>query len=261
MKTIDPRPDSACRGPIARQGTRGPRGGFTLLEVMVALTVLGVVVMFVYQVLQNSVRGQDMVREGLRAPKIQNAILGQILKDFRYLYWDGFSGDTGLVGKNHEVHGMDADVIDFVTARPSRAAQADEDALRDAPPSPITEVGYALRANDENSDYLELYRREDWFIDDNPVRGGKYTLLYNKITKFSLQYFDIPEQNVDGKPLDEWDTRVKKKLPYAVVLEISLDVDEPSENDRRDESQEHISRIILLKGAYNVARKPPAGQD
>ena len=42
---------------------------------------LAVVVAFVYQVLQNSVRGQVMVRKGLRTPKIQNAILGQIFKD------------------------------------------------------------------------------------------------------------------------------------------------------------------------------------
>ena len=232
--------------------------GFTLLEIMVALAILGVVVMFVYQVLQNSVRGQDMVRDGLRTPKVQNAILGQIFKDFRYLYWDGFVGDTGFIGRNGMIGGMEADSIDFVTTRPSRTAQYEEDALRDARPSPITEVGYALRQNDQNSDYLELYRREDWFVDDNPIQGGKYTLIYDKIKKFDLLYFPIPEENVDGEPLKEWDTRVKKKLPYAVVLEIEFEVEEQRED--AEESTETISRILLLKGAYNVARKTAPGQ-
>lgn len=235
------------------------RRGFTLLEVIVAMTVLTVVVSFVYQVLQNSVRGQDMVREGLRTPKIQNAILGQIFKDFRYLYWDGFTGDTGFIGESGMVGGKDADHVDFVTSRPSRMAQLEEERVQDPVPSPLTEVGYALRVSDENSDYLELYRREDWFVDDNPVRGGKYTLVYDKITKFDLLYFPIPEENVDGKGVKDWDTRVKKKLPYAIVLEIAFDA-EVHEGDEIEESEEQISRIIVLKGAYNVAAKSAPGQ-
>ena len=236
--------------------------GFTLLDVLVALTVLGFLVVFVYQVLLNSARGQDMVRDGLRSPKIQNAILGQIFKDFRYLYWDGFVGDTGFIGKNLMEGGMDADSINFVTARPSRTAQLEEDALRDPVPSPITEVGYALRRNEENNDYLELYRREDWFVDDNPVKGGKYTLIYDRITKFDLLYFPIPEENVDSEPLKEWDTRVKKKLPYAIVLEIQFEIEDKDLQRRKDddEATETISRIILLKGAYNVARQAAPGQ-
>ena len=98
-----------------------------------------------------------MVREGLRAPKIQNAILGQIFKDFRYLYWDGFTGDTGFIGESGTVGGKDADHVDFVTSRPSRMAAASRrTASRMRCPSPLTEVGYALRVSDENSDYLEL---------------------------------------------------------------------------------------------------------
>ena len=239
---------------------RGDRRGFTLLEVLVAGTVLAVVVTFVYQVLQNSVRGQDMVREGLRAPKVQNAILAQIFRDFRYLYWDGFTGDTGFIGESGMVGGKDADHVDFVTSRPSKLAQLEEERSDDPVASPLTEVGYALRVSDENSDYLELYRREDWFVDDNPVRGGKYTLLYDKILKFDLLYFPIPEENVDGKGLKDWDTRVKKKLPYAIVLEIEFDAQERLEGTADEEEPEKISRIIVLKGAYNVAPQEAPGQ-
>jgi hypothetical protein len=231
---------------------------------MVAMTVLVVVVAFVYQVLQNSVRGQNMVREGLRASKVHNAILGQIFKDFRYIWWDGFTGDTGFFGSSHSLGGMEADAIDFVTARPSRTAQMDPDAPKDAPPSPITEVGYALRVSEKNPDYLELWRREDWFVDDNPVRGGKYSLIYDRITTFNLQYFPIPEENLDGRGTDEWDTRAKKKLPYAIVLDVRFHVDEGGDPERnrkdREEGEERIRRIIVLKNAYNVARPAAPGQ-
>jgi hypothetical protein len=123
-------------------------------------------------------------------------------------------------------------------------------------------VGYALRQNDQEADYLELWRREDWFVDDNPVRGGKYSLVYDRITTFNLQYFPIPEENVDGRGTDEWDTRVKKKLPYAIVLDVRFHVDdggaEPARKDR-DEGEERIRRIIVLKNAYNVARAAAPG--
>ena len=241
--------------------------GFTLLEVVVAVAIVAVVVAMVSMILQNTVEGQDMVREGLRVPKIQNAILGQIFRDFRYLYWDGFSGNAGFVGINKDIGGKEADAVDFVTARPSRTAHMSDDQARDNIPSPLTEVGYALRVNDRNSEYLELWRREDWFVDDNPVRGGKYTLIYDRIKTFHLQYFPIPEENVSGEGVDEWDTRAKGRLPYAIVLDIRFEVDEEKKSTRRrgrqdEEDTERIRRIVVLKGAYNVARQTAApGQD
>jgi prepilin-type N-terminal cleavage/methylation domain-containing protein len=241
---------------LANHRSRRARG-FTLLEVMVALTVVAVVVAFVYQILQNSVRGQDMVRNGLRAPKIQNAILGQIFRDFRYLYWDGFVADTGFVGRRRQVSGKDADSVDFVTARPSRAARSED--TRDPVPSPLTEVGYALRPNPDNPDLLELWRREDWFVDEDPVRGGQYTRVYDKITSFHLTYYPTPEENTDDKGSDEWDSRLRNKLPYAIILEVSFVVDTP-DGGQTEESEEFIFRILTLKGAYSVKRKSPTGQ-
>ena len=247
----------ATRIPHAARRRRYGHAGFTLLEVVVAITVVAILVTFVYQILQNSVRGQTIVREGLRVPKLQNAILGPFVEDLRYLYWDGFADDTGFIGKHHEVGGMDADSIHFVTARPSRGVGSEEDDRRNRIPSPITEVGYAVRRNEVESEYLEVWRREDWFVDDNPVRGGRYTLIYDKITTFHLQYFPIPEENVSGEGVDEWDTRVKGRLPYAIVLDIKFEVEDKEERDRRDreEEVERIRRIIVLKNAYNVARK------
>jgi prepilin-type N-terminal cleavage/methylation domain-containing protein len=235
------------------------RRGFTLLEVMVALTVLTVVVMFIYQVLQNSVRGQAMVREGLREPKVKNAILGQIFRDFRYLYWDGLAGNAGFVGTDRSVAGKEADSVDFVTARPSRGAHMEDEQARDQIPSPLTEVGYALRPNDENSDWLELWRREDWYVDGEPTKGGKYTLVYDKITRFNLQYFPIPEKNTDDKGLEEWNSAAKGELPYAIVLELEFDVEERNP-DLEDLERETVSRIIILKAAYNVEPPAPPGQ-
>ena len=34
------------------------------------------------------------------------------------------------------------------------------------------EVGYVLRPNPDNDEFLKLYRREDYGIDEEPMRGG-----------------------------------------------------------------------------------------
>lgn len=239
---------------------RAIQRGFTILEVMVALTVLATVVMFVYQILQNAVRGEQMVREDLRKPKVENAVLRQIVGDFRYLYWDGFSGNTGFIGRSRTIGGMEADSIDFVTARRSRTAHTVEGESRELPPSPVTEVGYALRQNDSNPEWMELWRREDWFVDDDPLSGGKYSPIYDKIRKFEMFYFPIPELQTDPKGLEEWDSRLKGSIPYAIFLEIKFDVESQRPDGDYEDTSEFVSRIIILRNAYSIKREGAPGQ-
>jgi prepilin-type N-terminal cleavage/methylation domain-containing protein len=238
---------------------RAPReGGFTLLEVTVAAALLAIVVAFVYSLLGNTVRGTDMVRRGLEAPKVQNAILSQVFRDFRYAWWPDFVGNAGFLGSNRSMGGKDADRVDFVTARPTRLARFDEaGGEKDPGESPLTEVGYAVRRNDEHGEWLELWRREDFFVDDNPTAGGSYTLVYDKIRKFNLLYYPNPNELApEEKGLDEWDSRIRKAIPYAIILEIWFDVGPAPAPGARDKARdpEQITRIILLRaGAEDAA--------
>jgi prepilin-type N-terminal cleavage/methylation domain-containing protein len=230
--------------------------GFTLLEVVVAATILTLVVSFVYQLLTNTVKGQDMIRTGLRAPKIQNAILQQILRDLRYVYWVDFAGSTGFLGQNRDVGPGDGDRLDFVTARRTRLVRADDDGSRDPGESPVNEVGYACQVNEQRGDWIGLYRREDFFVDDDPVSGGTYSLIYDRLRSFNLMYFPNPRElggsgkSDQGSPgLEEWDSRLKNQIPYAIVVEIKFDIDEP----KKGEDPESITRLFLLRAGYEDA--------
>ena len=64
---------------------RARSSGFTLLEVVLAITTLLFVMMFVHAARQDPVRTPEKVRPDLHRPKVQNAVLGQIFRDFRYL--------------------------------------------------------------------------------------------------------------------------------------------------------------------------------
>jgi hypothetical protein len=121
--------------------------------------------------------------------------------------------------------------------------------------SPLTEVGYACRLNERYSQWLELYRREDYFVDSKPTEGGFYSLVYDKIRTFRLRYFPIPEEHY-GKDnesgLEDWDSAQKKGIPYAILLTVEYDVSEAEDGEYEPDTIDPIVRIILLRGGYNV---------
>ena len=96
--------------------------GFTLLEIIVSLAILGTLVAMTLTNMTNTVRGRDIVLSGLRRPKVSNAVISQIVKDLRYLWFGGLTGNAGFVGRSQQVGGRDGDRIDFITARPHRTA-------------------------------------------------------------------------------------------------------------------------------------------
>lgn len=234
------------------------RGGFTLLEIIVSLAILGTLVAMTLTNMTNTVRGRDMVLSELRRPKVSNAVISQIVKDLRYLWFGGLTGNAGFVGRSQQVGGRDGDRIDFITARPARTVPLDEEnKSEDAPTAQLTEVGYALRQSDTGR-HLELWRREDAYVDDDPTNGGSYTLVYDRIRELSWTYYDRPGEAQEAKGQEEWDSRVKKRVPYALILQLSFDVDE-EDDPARESEPEKVVRIFLLKPGSTMAVDWPAG--
>lgn len=238
---------------------RANQRGMTLIEISVAITILATVVGLLVTVISGTVKGRDLAEEELTKPKIANAILGQIFKDFRYNWFGGMVGDAGFLGKNGTRAGLDADIVHFVTARRTRIAGSEEgsDRREDERPSPLTEVGYALRTNDREGggSWLELWRREDYFVDDKPTEGGTYTLVYDKIRRFELRYFATPENQSqdDQYGAEEWDSRIKHGPPYAIILRIDFDVlSQEERKDNSDKPEHTLARIIILRNAEGV---------
>ena len=232
------------------------QGGFTLIELSIAIALLGVVMGLMYQAISGTIRGRNIIYDELQKPKVANAILGQIFKDFRYIYWGGLLGDTGFRGKAINKAGMDADRVAFITARRTRTVGGEEDGSKQDGDrdSPLTEVGYACRVNPDNPQWLQLYRREDYYVDSKPTEGGFYTLVYDKIRTFRLRYFPIPEEHFEKEGgIEDWDSAQKKGIPYAILLTIEFDVNDTPEGEAYEPDEiDPIYRIIILRGGYNV---------
>lgn len=229
--------------------------GFTLLELVISIALLSTIMMLMYRSLGSTIRTRNMVYDELQGPKVANAILSQIFKDFRYIYYGGLQGGTGFRGKAITMSGMSGDRVAFLTARLTRTVGTEDDGRRteEDRESYLTEVGYACRPHPTQPQWLELWRREDYFVDSKPTEGGFYSLVYDKIRNFRLRYFPIPEEATEKQGLEEWDSAVKKGIPYAILLKIEFDVRDVEEGETYEEDEiDPIHRIILLRAGYNV---------
>jgi len=100
---------------------------------------------------------------------------------------------------------------------------------------------------------MELWRRESYFVDDNPTDGGKYDLVYDKVLSFHLQYYAPTDDRGENEdPLTKWDTKVQKKLPYAIVVQLDYLVHPPTK-EKNLAPDGKVKRIILLTPARSVA--------
>jgi len=197
------------------------RKGFTLIEVLVALFISVLVMTSVLGSLDYTQRAVDAIHNVIETESAGPRILGQIRDDLsRIAVFD--SGEySALQGENRAIGGADADRLDLLVYRQS--ATAYQDLLRDVDVrAPLLEVGYALRQHPTLSDFLELYRREDFLVDEKPWEDGTFTLLYDSIIGLDIRYYEKPEQDPIWE--DEWDSHEQESLPFALEIRLELEI-------------------------------------
>ncbi|MEE9391244.1 MAG: prepilin-type N-terminal cleavage/methylation domain-containing protein [Planctomycetota bacterium] len=181
--------------------------GFTLIEVMVAIMVTGILFTGFFSIIRTAINMQLMVREFSDAERMGPAILSQISEDLRNAYFYNLENNDCFEGKKIE-RGNDSrmDQIHFLTTRTSLVADeaipsnADLDIGRG---SPLSEVSYMLR--ESKNGYFELCRREQPFIDEHPFKGGYFRLICDRILSFKVQYTGWDFGESDDSPFGDND--------------------------------------------------------
>ncbi len=198
----------------------GARAAFTLVEVLVVLLIVSGIMLAMTQLLEAARISRDTIHNIQETQLAGPAIMDLIERDLRALVVYDRPPDQLLRIKNRVILGHDADRIDFVTSTDSVVStEIDRNFLR----ADINEVGYMLRVNPADDEFLELYRREDFFVDEEPFDGGAYTFLHDHVKHFEIQVFE--EDGRDAKPLEEWGVRQDQVgLPKRIEIRLTLEM-------------------------------------
>ncbi|MCC7201512.1 MAG: prepilin-type N-terminal cleavage/methylation domain-containing protein [Nitrospirae bacterium] len=177
--------------------------GFTLMEVLIATAILGIIMVTIYGsfVQTRRVIGRtESAVEGLRGVR---AAFSRITSDIGMAFLSAANDNTFFVGTDDYEASYPSDQIEFTSFSHIRRSS-------DARESDQMEVGYFLRKDYEGASVL--MKREKNRIDPNPTFGGRTYELCEEIAGLDFRYLD------EGVWFESWDSRVTKKLPEAVEI-------------------------------------------
>ncbi len=228
--------------------------GFTLVEVLVTLAIMALIMLALQVTLQSTIFTHDEIAIEMASVREGPRILDRIEKDLQAMHGFNIKDNKLFRGKSERHLSSRADRIDFLTDLSSShkvrdpLAGQDEDAASIS--SDVTEVGYRLRPRQDGSEYLELYRREDLYVDEEPLDGGDYELLHDKVSRFEITYLD--ELGEEAEELEEWDMEEKKKLPAAIVIDLELQsnpalVGDFENTEERARHEYYYRRVVAIE--------------
>lgn len=194
-------------------------GGMTLIEAMVAITILSIVTTLVYGGFSQTMRNKTRVEEQSDRAHVIRVAMERIVRELSQAYV------SVHVNPNPTLQSM---LTCFHGYRQGRASRIDFTSFshrrlyRDAHESDQNELSYFVARHPEEPDQRVLVRREQRRIDDEPDRGGQLTILVEDVREFELEYLD-PQT---GDWIDSWDAAPNgtqaNRLPYQVRIKLEV---------------------------------------
>ena len=206
-----------------RSHPRAHKAGFTLIEVLLTLLIMGMLMVSMTQILTAARYSRDTIHNIQETQLAGPAIMDLVERDLRGLFIYNRAQPMHVRVTDRVMLGLDADGLDFVTTTDSKVmAEVDNRFVR----FDVNEVGYRLRPSPESDEFLEIYRREDAGIDEEPFEGGRYVFLHDRVKSFEVQVY-LQDGIDDNEPLDEWgiDERspeigVPARIEVSMTLEL-----------------------------------------
>ena len=202
------------------QTSRGYKQGFTLLELIISLSLLGTVLALIYGTLYQLSSGANHLRDGLNERQELRLLLKMISDDLQGVRWLGNylaahpAATSGIYATLHKEGNEEFSEIAMHISQPSRFYRSLE---REKDPG-LHEVGWLVRPDKEGTP--ALFRREDFYLDDNLQSGGVEVPVAEGIQVFRVEFLPVPDAPTNSEEwTDRWNSgerAVGKRLPNAV---------------------------------------------
>ncbi len=191
------------------------RRGFTLLELMIAVSLVAIVMTIIYGVVASTLKAEQRIDELTHGTEIGPAVLNLVRQDLDAAFLPDATTES-FRGTDAKGYGGDRDRLDFVSSVPAYGS--------DQPYAPprfhgINEVGWQVKESPEHAGEGALYRRLDPFLDAEPLRGGNLTIVVDRVLSFNVEYWNGSIWATTWEPLKQ-----DGKLPAAVKIELKLKV-------------------------------------
>jgi general secretion pathway protein J len=182
----------------------GSEGGFTLVEVLLAATLVAVIAAMVFGSLYLSTAAID----GARRAAAREQLLRSTLRIMSEELSTAVSTPIGpLIGLNATQDGQPADTLAFNTLGQFRSGESKQD-------SEMVRIVYTR----ERDRLLRVIRRNIYGVTDESL--GQFELA-TLVRGFNIRYFDV-QANAWA---DEWDGRSRTSPPSAILIELILTED------------------------------------
>ncbi|PIE56566.1 MAG: hypothetical protein CSA34_02825 [Desulfobulbus propionicus] len=185
--------------------------GFTLLEILLAISLLGLVVAMISLALAGSVRVVEVTDAQGDAYFQARVVLQRISDD---LSGAVLLQHAAFVGDDKTLSGQQADELSFTSH-----AHLVFDPEHQRPG--VAQVRYTVKEGEEQPGVLQLFRSDTLLlpkVDDVELVPDVGFLLADKVRNVSFTYFSR-----EGEELTSWDTSgTKRRLPAAVRIDLSL---------------------------------------
>ena len=224
--------------------------GFTLLEVILAVTILALIGTMIYGGFSQTALNKARIEEDVDHSRVVHMALQRMTRELTMAFvsthvnpsLDLRVSNTAFIGKDS---GRE-DRIDFTSFSHRRL-------YRDAPESDQNEISYFVTEHPDDPDVNVLARREQNRIDEDPRRGGKSQILVENVEEFNVEYFD-PLLSEWVETWDKVNTLAQpNRLPSQV--RITLSVQDPR---RRRATQTFGTRVVIpITFALNHANYNP----
>jgi general secretion pathway protein J len=189
--------------------------GLTLVEVLVAITVLTFVTMIIYGAfagMKASREGVQRINDRYREARLA---LARITRDVQSAYLSSHTPidpslqvvETAFIGQQE----TPADRIDFNTFSHLRLT-------RDSRDSDQAEVSYFGSPDPESTGVTDLARRVSAHPDLEPDRGGRVQVLATDIDLFDVEYLDP----MTAEWVDTWDSRQALEQTDRLPLQLRV---------------------------------------
>jgi hypothetical protein len=226
--------------------------GLTVLEVLVASAILLTFLTAVFGLVFMMGELRNGVERAAAPYAIGPAVLDLVAEDLRHALLEPYEDVDAFKAEGDTMGGADTTKIDFVTAVSSRSkVEVDDEWVRAA----ICEVGYRLRRSETADGLFALYRREDFGVDENPLEGGKYYKLCDRVVVFRIDLFAEDPGTPDSDEAEgelEWDAETEERLPWGA--RITLSVMPPVEVDDRGDPIEDVEPLEFVRFVNFIQR-------